>query len=159
MALELAGAAGVMGALVAAAVVSGLIGRRIRRIRTLLVSIGPLYSLGIFAYFFFEGAGSECDGTGATFHCWEISYASTWGLQGSLIAGVLILLSLAPLVSARIRSRTPSLVSAIAMPVVIAIYLIGLWPWAPAWAAVLGSAIAGPPSRETSTNGTAGLRV
>jgi hypothetical protein len=42
---------------------------------------------------------------------------------------------------------------------VFAIYLPGLWPWAPAWAAALGAAIAGPPSREASAKDPAGLRV
>ncbi len=159
MALELAGAAGVLAALVVAAIALGLIGLRRRSLRVFLAWIGPLYSVGILTYFLFEGAGSECDGAGATFHCWEISYASTWGLRGSLIVGVLMLLSLAPLLSVRLHWRAPAMVAAIAMPFVFAIYLPGLWPWAPAWAAAVGSAIAGPPSRESTAKGTAKLQV
>jgi hypothetical protein len=159
MALELAGAAGVLAALLVAAIALGLIGLRRRSLRVFLAWIGPLYSVTILAYFLFEGAGSECAGAGATFHCWEISYASTWGLQGSLMVAVLMLLSFAPLLSARLHWRAPAVVAAIAMPLVFAIYLTGLWPWAPVWAAALGSAIAGPPSREASAKGTAGLRV
>ena len=159
MALELAGAAAVLAALLVAAIALGLIGRRRRSLRVFLAWIGPLYSLGILAYFLFEGAGSECDGAGATFHCWEISYASTWGLQGSAMVALLLLLSMAPLLSVRLHSRAPAVVAAIAMPLVFAIYLPGLWAWAPAWAAALGAAVAGPPSREASAKDPAGLRA
>src|SRR5260370_12964743 len=113
MALELAGAAGLLAALLVAAIALGLIGRRRRSLRVFLAWIGPLYSLGILAYFVFEGAGSECDGAGATFHCWEISYASTWGLQGSVLVALLVLLSLAPLLSVRLHWRAPAVVAAI----------------------------------------------
>jgi hypothetical protein len=150
MALELAGAAGVLAALVVAAIALGLIGLRRRSLRVFLAWIGLLYSVGIFTYFLFEGAGSECDGAGATFHCWEISYASAWGLQVSLLVAVLTLLSFAPLLSMRMHRRVPSVLAAIAMPLVIVINLPDLWPWAPACAAALGAAIAGPPSREAT---------
>jgi hypothetical protein len=75
------------------------------------------------------------------------------------MVALLLLLSLAPLLSVRLHSRAPAVVAVIAMPVVFAIYLPGLWPWVPAWAAALGAAIAGPPSREKSGEGTAELRV
>jgi len=75
------------------------------------------------------------------------------------MVAVLVLLSLAPLLSMRLHWRAPAVVAAIAMPLVFAIYLPGLWPWAPAWAAALGSAIAGPPSHEASAKNPAGLRV
>jgi hypothetical protein len=75
------------------------------------------------------------------------------------MVALLVLLSLAPLLSVRLHWRAPAVVAAIAMPLVFAIYLPGLWPWAPAWAAALGSAIAGPPSREASAKNPAGLRV
>src|SRR5713101_7721059 len=143
MALELAGAAGVLAALLVAAIALGLIGLRRRSLRVFLAWVGPLYSVGIFTYFLFEGAG-------ATFLCWEISYASTWGVQGSLMVAVLMLLSFAPLLSLRMHWRGPAVMAAIAMPLVIAINLPGLWPWAPACAAALGATIAGPPSREAS---------
>jgi hypothetical protein len=159
MALELAGAAGVLAALLVAAIALGLIGLRRRSLRLFLASIGPLYSVGIVAYFVFEGSGSECDGAGATFHCWEISYASAWGLEGSLMVAALVLLSFVPLLSVRMHSRVPAVVAAIAVPLVIATNLPDLWPWAPACAAALGAAIAGPPSREGSSKGTADLQV
>src|SRR5258708_24955456 len=108
MALELAGAAGVLAALLVAAIALGLIGLRRRSLRVFLAWIGTLYSVGIFTYLLFEGSGSECDGAGATFHCWEISYASTWGLQGSLLVAALMLLSFAPLLSMRMHRRAPT---------------------------------------------------
>jgi uncharacterized membrane protein (UPF0136 family) len=159
MALELAGAAGVLAALLVAAMVLGLFGMRWRSLRVFLSWIGLLYSVGIITYFVFEGSGSECDGAGATFHCWEISYASTWGLEVSLLVAVLVLLSFGPLLSMRMHRRVPSVLAAIAMPLVIATNLPDLWPWAPACAAALGAAIAGPPSREASAKGTADLKV
>src|SRR5260370_3694509 len=107
MALDRAGGAGLLAALLVAEIALGLIGRRRRSLRVFLAWIGPLYSLGILAYFVFEGAGSECDGAGATFHCWEISYASTWGLQGSVMVALLVLLSLAPLLSVRLHWWSP----------------------------------------------------
>jgi hypothetical protein len=158
MALELAGAAGLLAALVIAAVAFGLMGLRWRSLRVFLTWIGPLYSLAILVYSLFEGSGSECAGAGATFHCWEISYASSWGPY-SVLVGILILLSLAPALSARMHSRTPSVVATITMPLVIAIYVSVLWPWAPAWAAALGAAVAGPPSREASAKETVDIQA
>jgi hypothetical protein len=159
MALELAGAAGVLAALLFAAVVLGLFGMRWRSLRVFLAWIGLLYSVGIITYFVFEGSGSECDGAGVTFHCWEVSYASTWELQVSISVAVLVLLSFAPLLSMQMHRRVPSVLAAIAMPLVIATNLPDLWPWAPACAAALGAAIAGPPSRGANAKGPAGLRV
>jgi hypothetical protein len=147
MSANLAGAIGAVATLVVVAVAFGLIGLRWRPVRTFLVVIGPLYSLAILIYFLFEGTGSQCSGAGTTFRCWEISYASTWGVFGSALVGVVVILTLAPIASAWRRSRVPSLVAALALPVVIAIYILALWAWVPAWAGALAAAIAGPPSR------------
>ena len=117
----------------------------VRRLREILVVIGPLYSIAIFVYFLFEGSGSACAGSGASFHCWEITYASKWGLSGSLILGAVMILTLGPALSARLRRRMPSIVSAVVMGLLIALDIPQTWPWVPAWAAVLGAAIAGPP--------------
>jgi hypothetical protein len=76
-----------------------------------------------------------------------------------LIVAVVILLSFVPVLSARMHSRTPSVLAAAAMLVMIAAFLTVLLPWAPAWAAVLGAAIAGPPSREAATKETADVRI
>jgi hypothetical protein len=159
MTLEVVRTAAALAALLVLAVAIGLMGRRHRSLRVIVSWIGPLYSVALFFYFVFEGAGSQCAGSGATFHCWEVTYASKWGLQGSLAVAVLMLLSFAPVVSAMLRNRMPSVVAAIAMPVVIATYLVGLWAWAPAWAAALAATVAGPPSREASPQKTVDVRV
>jgi len=70
-----------------------------------------------------------------------------------------ILLTLAPAVSAWLRNALPSVLAAIALLVLFAIYPVFLWSWVPAWALVLAAAIAGPPSRETNAKGTAALKV
>lgn len=122
----------------------------VRRLRVFLVVIGPLYSIAILIYFLFEGAGSACSGDGASFHCWEITYASRWGLSGSLLIGAVMTLTLAPALSARLRTRMPSIVSAVVIGLLIALDIPQAWPWLPAWAAVLAAAIAGPPTRIAS---------
>ena len=159
MTLEVAGTGAALAALLAAAVVIGAIGRRRRSLRVLASWIGPVYSVALLFYFVFEGAGSQCAGSGATFHCWEVTYASKWGLQGWLSAAALMLLSFTPVVSAMLRNRMPPVVAAIAMPVVIATNVVGLWAWAPAWAAALAAAVAGPPSREAGQQKTVDVRV
>ncbi len=118
----------------------------VRRLRLFLVVIGPLYSVAVFAYFVLEGTGSACSGAGASFHCWEITYASKWGLTGSLVIGAVMILTLGPALSAKLRARMPSIVSAVLIPIVMAADISHAWPWLPAWAAVLAAAIAGPPT-------------
>ncbi len=122
----------------------------VRRLRVFLIVIGPLYSIAMFIYFFFEGAGSACSGEGASFHCWEITYASKWGLSGSLVVGAVITFTLAPALSAMLRTRVPSIISAVVIGLLIALDIPEAWPWVPAWAAVLAAAIAGPPSPRSS---------
>jgi hypothetical protein len=46
------------------------------------------------------------------------------------------------------RNALPSVLVAIGLPVLFAIYPVFLWSWVPAWAFVLAAAIAGPPLRE-----------
>jgi len=122
----------------------------VRRLRVFLVVIGPLYSVAVFAYFVLEGTGSACSGAGASFHCWEITYASKWGPTGSLVIGTVMILTLGPALSAKLRARMPSIVSAVLIPIVMAVDISHTWPWLPAWAAVLAAAIAGPPTRRAS---------
>lgn len=145
---NLAGSLVILGVVVAVAVAMGLIGRRWRAMRSFLAVIGPLYALTIFVFFQFEGAGSDCAGSGPTFHCWEISYASTWGVYGWVVVAIVMVLSLAPITSAWMRSRAPAVTAAVLLPLVIGAYVTGLIPWVPAWAGVLAAAIAGPPSSE-----------
>ncbi len=122
----------------------------VRRLRVFLVVIGPLYSVAVFAYLVLEGTGSACSGAGTSFRCWEITYASKWGLTGSLVIGAVMILTLGPALSAKLRARMPSIVSAVLIPIAIAVDISHAWPWLPAWAAVLAAAIAGPPTRRSS---------
>lgn len=138
----------VLAVIAAVAVGFGLIGLRWRAMRSFLVALAPLYSLAVFIYFQFEGAGSQCAGAGATFHCWEIPYSSRWGVYGWVVVGIVMIVCLGPIASARLRTRTPSVVAAAALALAIGAYVIGLLAWVPVWAAVLAAAIAGPPSHE-----------
>lgn len=144
---DLYAAVEVLAGLVVAFVLLGVVGLRWRSARLALVVLGPLYSLVVFAYFLMAGAGSTCSGTGSSFRCWEVSYASTWGAYEAAFVGLVVLLSFAPAASAWLRSRAPSALSAIALLAAIALFMAGLWVWLPACAAVLAAAVAGPPSR------------
>jgi hypothetical protein len=118
----------------------------VRYARLLLVGIGPVYSVAVLVYSLVEGSTSICTGTGGTFRCVEVTYASTWGLAVSLAVAIVLILTFAPLVSAWLRNRIPSVVAAIVLPVVIVAFWANLSPWLPAWIGVLAAAIAGPPS-------------
>lgn len=148
MTAALMGSLALLTVLLVVAIVLGFAGRRWRRARLGLVVIGPLYSLAVLAYFLIEGSSSHCTGAGVTFRCSEVTYASAWGVRGWVTVAIVMILTLAPLAAAWLRNRAPSVVAAIALPVVMGSYLVGLAAWAPAWAAVLAAAIAGPPSRQ-----------
>jgi hypothetical protein len=97
-------------------------------------------------YYVIEGSVSECSGAGTTFRCVEVTYASSWDASAWILVGAVILLTLAPGLSAFTRNALPSVLVAIGLPVLFAIYPAFLWSWVPAWAFVLAAAIAGPPS-------------
>src|SRR5712691_7811273 len=124
---DLYAAVEVLAGLVVAFMLLAVLGLRWRSARQALVVIGPIYSLTVFAYFLIAGAGSTCSGDGATFRCWEVSYASTWGAYESTFVGLVLVLSFAPVASARLRTRAPSLAGALALLVVIASFISGLW--------------------------------
>jgi hypothetical protein len=144
---DLYAAVEVLVALVVAFLLLGLVGLRWRSARLVLVVLGPLYSLVVFAYFLMAGAGSTCSGAGAGFRCWEVSYASTWGAHESAFVGLVMVLSFAPAASAWLRSRAPSVLGGIALLAMIALFISGLWVWLPTCAAVFAAAVAGPPTR------------
>src|SRR5713226_1793926 len=94
-----------------AAVVVGLVGRRWRPVRVVLVALAPLGSAAILFYFFFEGSASQCSGYGATLRCWEVSYASAiWGWSGWSVGlgGSGVILTLAAIASAGVRRSWPA---------------------------------------------------
>lgn len=135
---------------VAAGVLIGLAGRRWRAIQTGLVFLAPIAAAVPLLYYAIEGSVSECSGAGATFRCVEVTYASSWGASAWTLVGAVILLTLAPGLSAWLRNALPSVLVAIGLPVLFAIYPLFLWSWVPAWAFVLAAAIAGPPSAGSS---------
>jgi hypothetical protein len=145
--------------LVAAGVLLGLAGRRWKALKATLAFLPPIAAAVPLLYYVIEGSVSVCSGAGATFRCVEVSYASSWDVGGWTLVSAVVLLTLAPGVSALLRNPLPSLLVAIGLPVLFLIYPVFLWSWVPAWAFVLAAAIAGPPSREASAKGTADLRV
>jgi len=129
----------------------GVLGLRWRSARLALVVLTPAYSIAVLLYFLVAGAGGTCDGEGATFRCWEVSYASTWGWLASLEVGAVMLSSASPIVSAWLRNRVPSILGSVVLLVLIAINPLGLWIWFPALAGAVAAAVAGPPSRASAT--------
>ena len=139
-----------------AAIIAGLLARRRRSAQITLAVLGPLYAFGLLAFMMVEGSYSTCTGGGTTLRCTEITYASTWGLVEWLAVAGVTSLSLVPLVALWLRTRIPSVAASVAIPVVIALYGLGLAAWMPAWFAVLAAAIAGPPAlgaKETAGGG------
>jgi len=92
---------------------------------------------------------SACTGGGSTFRCVEVSYASTWSGADWILVGAVVVLTVAPIVSMRLRSRLPSVLAAIVLAGLIAPNLAFLYSWILAGALVVGAAIAGPPSKGT----------
>ena len=142
-------------ALLVAAIVLGFAARRWHGARVVVAGIGPACSLAVLLYFLIEGTTSRCSGSGATFRCTEVTYASTWGVRGSAAVAVVMILTMAPLVSAWFHNRVPAVVAAIALPAMLPLFGFELAAWVPAWAGVLAAAIAGPPSTERAAKETA----
>jgi hypothetical protein len=133
---------------VAAGVLLGLVGRRWRTLKAALLFLPPVAAAVPLLYYVVEGSVSECSGTGAAFRCIEVTYASEWDASAWFLVGAVIVLTLGPGLSALMRNALPSVLVAIGLPVLFAIYPVFLWSWVPAWAFVLAAAIAGPPLRE-----------
>lgn len=142
-------------ALFVAAILLGLAGRRWRSTRLVVAGIGPVYSVAVLLYSLVEGASSICTGEGGTFRCTEVTYASTWSVGGAVAVAIVMILTMAPLASAWVRNRIPSVVAAVALPIVVLSFTTTLAAWVPAWAAVLAAAIAGPPSGRPETKDAA----
>ena len=130
-------------------VLFGLAGRRWRTFKALAV-VFPLFAAIVpLLYFILEGNVSACTGSGSTFRCVEVSYASTWSVADWILVGAVVLLTAVPIVSMRLRNRLPSVLAAIALAGLIAPSLAFLYSWILAGALVVGAAIAGPLSKGT----------
>ena len=136
---------------VAVGVLFGLMGRRWRTLQAAAVGMALIAAAIPLLYFILEGNVSQCTGSGATFRCVEVSYASTWTIADWILVGAVVLLTLAPIVSAVLHSRLPSVLAAVALTGLVAANLRFLYSWILAGALVIGAAVAGPPPREPRT--------
>jgi hypothetical protein len=116
-------------------VIAGFLGASVHRIRQVLVWAAAVYSVGVFVYGLVAGGPHGS------------AYIAGLNVVGVAVVVVVTVLSLAPILSARTRSRAPSVVAAIVMGVLILIFTLGLAPWVPAASSVLAAAIAGPPGK------------
>ena len=133
--------------LVAIGVLFGVAGRRWQTLRALVIVLPLIAAVIPLVYFVLEGNVSACTGGGSTFRCVEVSYASTWSGADWILVGAVVVLTVAPIVSMRLRSRLPSVLAAIVLAGLIAPNLAFLYSWILAGALVVGAAIAGPPSK------------
>lgn len=122
-----------MGGFPALGVAAGLVGSGSRPVRQVLVWIGAALSLGVFLYALVAG--------GPNGH----AYIAGVNALGVAVIAVVIVLCLAPVLAARLKSRAPSVMATILLAVLVLIFPLGLFPWMPAASCVLAAAIAGPP--------------
>jgi len=115
--------------------IAGIVGVSFRRVRQALVWPAAVYSAGVFLYGLFAGGPN---GT---------AYVAHLSAMGVAVVVVVTVLSLAPVLSARTRSRVPSVVATLVFGLLILVFTLGLAPWIPAASCVLATAIAGPPGK------------
>jgi hypothetical protein len=113
--------------------IAGIVGVSVRRLRQILVWPAAIYSAVVLVYAFFAGGPN---GT---------AYVAGLNGMGVGVVVAVTVLSLAPILSARTRSRVPSVVATILLATLILIFTLGLAPWVPAASCVLAAAIGGPP--------------
>jgi hypothetical protein len=116
-------------------VMAGILGASSCRVRQVLVWPAAVYSVGVFVYGLLAGGPNGS------------AYVAGLNVMGVAVIVVVTVLSLAPILSARTRSRVPSVVAIILLGVLILIFTLGLAPWVPAASSVLAAAIAGPPGK------------
>jgi hypothetical protein len=115
--------------------IAGIVGASFRRLRRVLVWPAAVYSAGVLVYGLFAGGPN---GT---------AYMANLSLVGVTFVVVVSVMSLAPILSARMSSRRPSVVATLVFGVLILLATVGLAPWIPAASFVLAAAIAGPPGK------------
>jgi hypothetical protein len=115
--------------------IAGIAGVSFRRLRQVLVWPAAVYSAGVFLYGLFAGGPN---GT---------AYMANLSAIGVALVVAVTVLSLAPVLAARTRSRVPSVVATLVFGVLILVFTLGLAPWIPAASCVLAAAIAGPPGK------------
>lgn len=129
------------------AFVLGVMGRRSRAVQAALPWVAPVYATALFVYALFRGGPDECVPYPGPpgYACHATSFLSSVGGYGVLVAVVLTLVSFTPLVMARTGRRMPAILGTIVLAALVALYFFVFATWAPAAAAVLAAAIAGPP--------------
>jgi len=129
-------------------VIVGLLGTRFRRVRQVLVWPSALISVGIFVYGLFRGGPNDCVSTGgSSYVCHPTAYIADLDSFGVAVVVTVTLLSLGPIAAAVAKRRSPSVVAACVLGILILIFTLGLAPWVPAASCVLAAAIAGPPEK------------
>jgi len=116
-------------------VIAGILGVSFRRVRQVLVWPAAVYSAVVFVYGLIAGGPNGS------------AYIADLNVMGVAVVVAMTVLSLAPILSARTRSRVPSVMATILLGVMIFIFTLGLAPWIPAASCVLAAAIAGPPGK------------
>ena len=116
-------------------VIAGILGAPFRRVRQVLVWPAAVYSAGVLVYGLFAGGPNGS------------AYVAGLNVIGVAVLVAVSVLSLAPILSARMSSRRPSVVATLVLGVLILIFTLGLAPWMPAASCVLAAAIAGPPEK------------
>ena len=116
-------------------VIAGIVGASFRRVRQVLVWPAAVYSAGVLVYGLFAGGPNRS------------AYIANLDVMAVGVVVVVTVLSLAPILSARVSSRAPSVVATIVLGLLILSFTLGLAPWVPAASCVLAAAIAGPPGR------------
>ena len=116
-------------------VIAGILGAPVRRVRQVLVWPAAVYSAGVLVYGLFAGGPNGS------------AYVAGLNVIGMAVLVTVSVLSLAPILSARMSSRRPSVVATVVLGVLILIFTLGLAPWMPAASCVLAAAIAGPPEK------------
>jgi hypothetical protein len=115
--------------------IAGIAGASFRRLRQLLLWPAAVYSAAVLVYGLFAGGPN---GT---------AYLAHLSVIGVAVVVVVTVLSLAPLLSAKMRSRVPSVVATLVFGLFILVFTLGLAPWVPAGSCVLAAALAGPPGK------------
>jgi len=116
-------------------VIAGIVGASFRRVRQVLVWPAAVYSAGVLVYGLFAGGPNRS------------AYIANLDVMAVGVVVVVTVLSLAPILSARVSSRAPSVVATIVLGLLILSFTLGLAPWVPAASCVLAAAIAGPPGK------------
>jgi hypothetical protein len=115
--------------------IAGIVGVSVRLVRQVLVWPAAIYSAAVLVYGLFAGGPHGS------------AYFAGLNAMGVGVVVAVTVLSLAPILSARTRSRVPSVVATILLGTLILVFTLGLAPWVPAASCVLATAIAGPPGK------------